>query len=481
MIVPVILSGGSGTRLWPLSRKMFPKQFHELSGEGSMLRQTAVRLRAIGDFEKPMVLCNTEHRFMVAEQLREAGIQHGGIYLEPVARNTAAAVAIAALATVEKYQDPVLFVAPSDHVIELEQVLADAVLDAELAAANGYLVTFGIVPQRPETGYGYILPKPEPLFNGGSKGDKNFVSRVRAVDRFVEKPDVETAKQYVASGTYLWNSGMFMLPAARYLQELENLEPELLQHCRDALSGAEQDLDFVRLQEESFGACKSISIDHAVMEKSDQVAVVALDAGWSDVGSWASLWEMAPKDENNNLLKGDVIALGVRNSVIYSQGRLVAGVGLDDHVIIETSDAVLVAHKSAAQDIGNVVKLLEQQQREESQLHRKVFRPWGSYESVDSDDGFKVKRLIINPGAKISLQKHSRRSEHWVVVRGTARVTCGEKIFTLKKDESTYIPVGSIHQLENPEADPLEVVEVQTGDYLEEDDIVRLADQYGRV
>ena len=465
-LIPVILSGGSGTRLWPLSRESHPKQFLPLlGGDTSLLQSTWLRLRGLPGAEAPLVVANEEHRFMVAEQLRQVGVTPAALILEPVGRNTAPAIAVAALRAQAGGADPVLLVLPSDHVIADEAAFREAVLLALPAAQSGQLVTFGIVPNAPETGYGYIKAGP-----GG---------HVRPVERFVEKPDLETAQGYVASGEYFWNSGMFAFLASRYLEELDKHNPRMVELARESLDKASRDADFLRLDKASFAACPSDSIDYAVMEKTDRAAVVPIDVGWNDVGSWSALWEVSAQDGDGNAHHGDVIAVDSRNSYAWAR-RLVALVGVDDLVVVETDDAVLVAHKDKVQQVKEVVARLKADQRSHAVLHREVHRPWGSYDSIDQDEGFQVKRIKVKPGGRLSLQSHTRRAEHWIVVRGTARVTRDNDVFELHANQSTYIPLGAKHRLENPGDEVLELIEVQSGDYLGEDDIVRYEDVYGR-
>ena len=471
MLIPVILSGGAGTRLWPLSRELYPKQFLPLVGERTMIQDTALRAAAVADVALPIVVCNEAHRFLVAEQLRQVGVAPQSILLEPVGRNTAPAVAIAALAALTHAKagesEPLLLVLPADHVLTDVQAFARAVLAALPAARDGRFVTFGVVPTAPETGYGYIRQGP------GS-------GAVRPVAAFVEKPDAKRAAQFIAAGDYLWNSGMFLLPARAYLDELERLQPEILAACRKAHGAAIRDLDFVRLERSAFEACPADSIDYAVMEKTDRAAIVPLAAGWSDVGSWASLQDALPADSAGNVVRGDVVAEDSKDCLLFSSERLVATVGLAGHVVIETKDAVMVAPKDRVQDVKRLVERMKQEGRTEAGLHREVFRPWGSYDSVDAGPRFQVKRLTVKPGAVLSLQKHQHRAEHWVVVKGTARITRGEDVFLLQENESTFIPVGTVHRIENPGTEPLQIIEVQSGGYLGEDDIVRLEDSYGR-
>ena len=466
---PVILSGGVGSRLWPLSRSLFPKQLLALAGDNSLIQDTA--RRATGPaFAKPLIVCNVEHRFLIAEQMRAAGIVPEAILLEPLGRNTAPAAAVAALMLAEKDPDAILLLMPADHVVRDTEAFARAVDSAAAAAARGYLVTFGIAPKGPETGYGYI--------QRGQALDENAPAFV--VRRFVEKPDLATATGYIEAGDYYWNSGMFAFQASRFLVELERLEPELLSQCRAALSAGKQDLDFFRLDATAFAACKSISIDYAVMEHTQKAIIVPVEMGWSDIGSWESLWDVSSKDEAGNAIKGDVLHHGARNSYLRSEGPLVAAVGVEDLVVVATADAVLVSRKDASQDVKKIVEQLERAGRELHVTHRKVYRPWGSYEGLDIGDNFQVKRITVNPGAKLSLQMHHKRAEHWVEESGTAQVTCGDKVFTLNENESTFIPLGAKHLLENIGSEPLHLIEVQSGHYLGEDDIVRFEDSYER-
>jgi mannose-1-phosphate guanylyltransferase/mannose-6-phosphate isomerase len=473
MLIPVILSGGAGTRLWPLSREHYPKQFLPLVSERTMIQDTALRSVGLPDVGAPIVVCNEAHRFLVAEQLRQIGIEPRSILLEPAGRNTAPAVAIAALAAIASARacgdsgDPLLLVLPADHVLEDLAAFKRAVDTAIPAAREGRFVTFGVVPTHPETGYGYIR-------RGAGDG------AVRPVAEFVEKPDEARAKTFVESGNYFWNSGMFLLPAQGYLDELGELDPQMIAACRKAFEAAQHDLDFIRLDRAAFEACRSDSIDYALMEKTDRAAVVSLSAGWSDVGSWASLQDVLPSDAAGNVTRGDVMAEDVRNCLLYSTERLVAAVGLEGHVVIETKDAVMVAPKNRVQDVKLLVEKMRKAGRGEAGLHREVFRPWGSYDSVDAGPRFQVKRLTVKPGATLSLQKHQHRAEHWVVVKGTARITRDEDVFLLSENESTFIPVGAVHRIENPGTEPLQIIEVQSGGYLGEDDIIRLDDNYGR-
>jgi mannose-1-phosphate guanylyltransferase/mannose-6-phosphate isomerase len=465
-LIPVLLSGGSGTRLWPLSREGYPKQFLALAGEHSMLQDTWLRVAALAGREAPLVVTNEGHRFMVAEQLRQVGCEPSAIMLEPVARNTAPAIAAAALQATHDGGDPLILVLPSDHVIADEAAFRKAVEAATAAAEDGALITFGIVPTAPETGYGYIKAAPG--------------TGVRDVERFEEKPNAATAERYLASGEYFWNSGMFLFRASRYLDELAAHAPAMLEACRAAFDKAERDRDFLRLDKAAFEACPADSIDYAVMEKTDAARVLAIEAGWNDVGSWAALWAVAKQDDDGNACHGDVIALDCRNSYAWGERRLVAMIGLDDTVVVDTDDAVMVAHRDRVQDVKRIVERLREEGRGEAVLHRKVYRPWGAYDSVDMDERFQVKRITVNPGAALSLQMHHHRAEHWIVVSGTARVTRGEDVFLLGENQSTFIPVGTKHRLENPGKVPLQLIEVQSGSYLGEDDIVRFEDVYGR-
>jgi mannose-1-phosphate guanylyltransferase/mannose-6-phosphate isomerase len=475
MIVPVILSGGAGTRLWPLSRQLYPKQLLPLVDEHTMLQDTALRLNGLADRHAPLVVCNEAHRFMVAEQLRQVGQEAAAVILEPVGRNTAPAVAVAALCAMQEGQDHVLLVLPADHVIRDAKALCAAISNGLGIVENGALLTFGIVPTAPETGYGYI--------RRGAKCEVRSAkpdNEIYAVQEFVEKPALATAEVYLNSGDYYWNSGMFMFKASAYLAELEKHAPEILSACRKAWQGRVADLDFSRLDAEEFANCPSDSVDYAVMEKTARAVVIPLDAGWSDVGSWAALWEVGETDANGNVKYGDVIDVDCTGSYFHGGSRLLAGVGLQDTVVVETSDAVLVAAKDRVQEVKQVVEHLKQSQRGERLLHRRVNRPWGAYEELDAGDKFLVKRITVNPGASLSLQRHRHRAEHWVVVHGTADVTCENVVQTLVANQSFYIPIGQIHRLSNPGETLLEIIEVQTGDLLSEDDIERFDDVYGR-
>ncbi|MUV15600.1 mannose-1-phosphate guanylyltransferase/mannose-6-phosphate isomerase [Noviluteimonas gilva] len=462
---PVLLSGGSGTRLWPLSREAYPKQFLPLVGEDTMLQATWARIGPLSG-DAPIVVANESHRFLVAEQLRQVGAPVPRILLEPVGRNTAPAIAVAALQALADGGDPLLLVLPSDHVVANVDAFRAAVREASNAANDGALVTFGIVPTAPETGFGYIEA------DGAGNG-------VRPVKRFVEKPDAQTAQQYLDAGGYYWNSGMFLFRASRVLEELERYRPDIVAACRAAFDDAKRDGDFVRLDGDAFAACPSDSIDYAVMERTDAAMVLPVDIGWNDVGSWSALWDVTERDADGNAHHGDVIAVDTRNSYAYAR-RLVALVGVDDLVVVETDDAVLVARKDRVQQVKDVVAQLKAADRTQVALHREVHRPWGSYDSVDVGDGFQVKRIKVKPGATLSLQSHAHRAEHWIVVRGLARVTRNDEVYDLRANESTYIPIGAKHRLENPGRETLELIEVQSGEYLGEDDIVRYDDVYGR-
>ena len=465
MILPVIIAGGSGTRLWPLSRTSQPKQFLALNGKKTMIQQTVERLSDL-PISKPVTICNEEHRFFVAEQLREID-SLGKIILEPVGRNTAAAIALAAIN--EQDHDPLLLVLPADNVIEDQVAFTSAVSKAVALAEEGKLVTFGVVPRMPHTGYGYIK-KGRPVGEGFT------------VEAFREKPSADLAAQYLDSGNYYWNSGMFLFKATRFLSELRVHRPDIYESCMNAMSDASTDLDFIRIDGEVFAGCPAESIDYAVMEKTSAAAVVPLDAGWDDVGSWSSLWEKMDKDRDGNATVGDVITYDSSNSLVRANDdRLITLVGVSDLVVVSTKDAVLVAEKSAVQNVKAVVEILKGAGRSDWVQHREVYRPWGKYDSIDSGSRYQVKRITVRPGEKLSLQMHHHRAEHWIVVSGCAMVTNGEKTLLLTENESTYIPIGAAHSLENPGKVPLEIIEVQSGAYLGEDDIVRIKDKYGRV
>ena len=464
-VIPVILSGGSGTRLWPLSRKHYPKQLLNLTGgRYTMLQDTA---RRVAHLQAPIVVCNEDHRFMVAEQLKELGEQAATIILEPAARNTAPAIALAALQAIKQDQEAIIAVFPADHVIEQDAVFKASLDSAIEAAQQGHLVTFGINPTKAETGFGYIK---------AVKSD----SKTKAVECFVEKPDLETALEYVASGDYYWNSGMFVFKASAYLAALDKFNPQINLCCKQALAKANTDLDFIRLDKATFEQSPDDSIDYAVMERADNVVVVPMDAGWSDVGSWSSLWEIADKDEHNNAAIGDVMSINSRDTLVHSQNKLVATIGVDDLVIVDTKDALLVAHKSQVQSVKEIVSKLKVAERSEHLLHREVHRPWGSYDSIDQGSRYQVKIIKVKPGASLSLQMHHHRAEHWVVVKGTALVVLGDEEKLMTENESIYIPIGATHRLTNPGKMVLELIEVQSGSYLGEDDIVRFEDAYKR-
>lgn len=475
-ITPVILTGGSGTRLWPLSRSQYSKQFLPLIGERSMLQQTVDRLTRLSDLAAPIFICNEAHRFLVAEQVNDCAAGTGAIILEPVPRNTAPAVAIAALEASATADDTCLLVLPADHHIQDPETLCKTIELACQGAATGALMTFGTVPNRAETGYGYIALG-QPLKN--QLGDSLFTDGLYEVSRFIEKPDKESAQRYVEDGNYLWNSGMFLFYASRYIDALQQYAPEILEACRQAHNQAKRQGNFITLTE-AFSCCPADSIDYAVMEHAQFAGVVPLDAGWSDVGSWDNLLEVNVHDANNNVIKGDVIVSDVKESYICSESRMVAVVGVSDQVIVETPDAILVSSKDKSEEVKEIVSRLKQQQRSEIDNHKRVRRPWGWYETIDEGNTHKVKRIMVKPGASLSLQKHHYRAEHWVVVKGTAQVTRNNETFLLEENESTFIPIGGLHRLSNPVDDALEVIEVQSGDYLGEDDIVRFEDIYGR-
>jgi mannose-1-phosphate guanylyltransferase/mannose-6-phosphate isomerase len=466
MIVPIILSGGSGTRLWPLSRKLHPKQFIDLVNDTTLFQDTILRLPK--NTADPLIICNEEHRFLAAEQLRQIDKKSNGIILEPIGRNTAPAIALAALKFINNGEDPLLLVLSADHLIKNTDAFHQSIKTAEKLAEKDKLVAFGIAPDKVETGYGYI------------KANIDDSTDYYNIQSFIEKPNQEDAQKYLDSGNYLWNSGMFMFKASVYLRELKEFEPGILASCKKSCQTEYKDKDFIRLNNDEFYQCPEQSIDYAVMEHTKDSVVVPLDAKWSDIGSWDALWNAKNKDSNGNVSEGDVILDEVKNTYIYSSNRLVSVIGISDLVIVDTQDALLVADKKYSQNIKNIVSQLKNSNRSEVNNHRKVFRPWGYYDSIDSDDGFQVKRILVSPGAKLSLQKHEYRAEHWVVVKGVAKVTCGDKTFSLTENQSTYIPKGEVHRLENIEAIDLEIIEVQTGDYLGEDDIIRLEDDYQR-
>ena len=466
MIVPVILSGGSGTRLWPLSRTFFPKQFINLVNDTTLFQDTIMRLPK--EVSEPLIICNEAHRFIVAEQLRQIESGNIGIILEPVGKNTAPAIAIAAMKLLNDNKDPILLVLSSDHLIKNNQKFHYSIMVAKEIAEQKKLVAIGVEPSAAETGYGYI------------EIDNSDKSEYYNITSFTEKPNQKNAKKYLDSGNYLWNSGIFLFRASVYLRELEKFEPEIYTACKKSSKSVNIDSDFVRLDNIHFRKCPSKSIDYAVMEKTNNAVVVPFNGVWSDIGSWDTLWKAKPKDTNNNVIEGDVILDKVSNSYVYSSNRLVSATNLSDLIIIDTQDALLVSSKKSSQNINNIVEKLKIDSRSEKDDNRKVYRPWGYFDSIDYGEGFQVKRLFINPGAKLSLQKHQKRAEHWVVVKGIALVTCGEKKYKLTENQSTYIPKGEIHRLENREKNPLEIIEIQTGNYLGEDDIIRLEDDYER-
>lgn len=464
MVVPVVLAGGSGTRLWPLSRTQFPKQFLPLMGDSTMLQQTLQRLSAL-DIEKPMVICNEDHRFIVAEQLRAID-SLGDIILEPCGRDTAPALALASLLC-DGDDDPLLLVLAADHVIENTEAFTESVQQAIPLAAQGKLVTFGIVPHCAHTGYGYI--------RRGNAIESGF-----QVNEFVEKPTAEKAQEYLDSGDYLWNSGMFLFRASRYISELRRHRPDIASACQQAVASIEPDLDFLRLDKQAFLRCPSDSIDYAVMEHTNDAVVIPLDAGWNDIGAWSALLDVSEKDHSGNVVKADAMTYDVSNCLLHSDDRLIAAVGIEGLVVVDTPDVLLVAAQERSQEVKHLVEQLKAKKRSEVVHHRKVFRPWGSYDSIDNGNRYQVKHITVNPGAKLSVQMHHHRAEHWVVVSGTAKVTNGDQTFLVTENESTYIPVGVVHALENPGKVPLELIEVQSGSYLGEDDIIRFEDNYGR-
>lgn len=470
MIHPVILSGGAGTRLWPMSRALYPKQLLSLVGQGTLLQQTASRVAGRDGMAAPLVVGNEEHRFIIAEQLRESGVTPQMLLLEPVGRNTAPAAAAAALCLVEREPEALILVMPSDHSIDDMAAFRAAVERAASAAKAGFLVTFGIAPERAETGFGYIAR--------GAPLDKN--PGAFAIAGFVEKPDAENAERFVASGDYFWNSGIFLFPAALYLKELERRRRDIVAACRAAVAAAQTDADFTRLGKAEFTGCPAESIDYAVMEHTSHAAVVPVDMGWSDLGSWDALWEISDKDEAGNSVAGNVIAEGIRNCYLRSEAGMVAAIGVEDLVIVATDDAVMVAPRSRSQDVKQLVARLSEERRGEVDAHSTVHRPWGTYKGIHVGHRVQVKHIVVKPGGKLSLQMHHHRAEHWVVVQGTARIVRGNEEITLTEDQSTYIPLGTRHRLENPGKIPLHVIEVQSGSYLGEDDIVRFDDHYGR-
>ena len=468
-MIPVILSGGSGSRLWPLSRKQFPKQFLALTGEHTLFQQTVERL-AFEGMQRPIVVCNQDHRFLVTEQFQEIGHSSQVMVLEPFGRNTAPAVAMTALKLLDERRDEVLLVLPADHVIIDEAAFRRAIEQGRQQAEAGELVLFGVPATSPETGFGYIRTCEESGLGAGTL----------RVDQFVEKPDEERAREFVAAGNYFWNSGMFLFRASVYLEELQKHEPDIYDNCVLTLKRSDVSEDTVVIDADTFALCPDNSIDYAVMERTQHACVVPLDAGWSDVGSWSSLWDVHEKDSNGNVLKGDVLAHDSRNCLVNGNGKLVTLLGLEDVVVVETRDAVMVAHKDRVQDVKKLVGALDAQSRKETQNHCEVYRPWGAYDSVDNGVRHQVKHITVKPGASLSLQMHHHRAEHWIVVSGTAQVTCDDKVFLLTENQSTYIPIASVHRLANPGKIPLEIIEVQSGGYLGEDDIERFEDVYGR-
>lgn len=466
MILPVIMVGGTGSRLWPLSRELYPKQFLNIHGNESMLQTTVKRLHGLNHLD-PLLICNEEHRFIVKEQLLLVNQAHSGIILEPFGRNTAPAIALAAFNAMEKEQDPILLVLAADHVIADVDAFHKAVTQAIPEAEEGKLVAIGVTPSHPETGYGYI------------KAFKS-ANNVYAISAFVEKPTLEMAQTYIDSGDYYWNSGMFLFRASRYLEELKQFQTDIYTQCKKALNGTKKQFEFISIDKEAFSACPSDSIDYAVMEKTKNAVVVPMNAGWSDIGSWAALWDNFDKDEDGNVHQGDVLSFDTKDSLIRSDDKLIVTIGLENVVVINTKDAVLVAAKDKVQEVKKVVAHLNEAGRSEAKLHREVYRPWGKYDSIDNGPRYQVKRITVKPGEKLSTQMHHHRAEHWIIVSGTAKVTNDDKTYLLTENQSTYIPVGTVHSLENPGKVPLEIIEVQSGSYLGEDDIVRYEDRYGR-
>ncbi|AZZ27023.1 mannose-1-phosphate guanylyltransferase/mannose-6-phosphate isomerase [Escherichia coli] len=470
MLLPVIMAGGTGSRLWPMSRELYPKQFLRLYGQRSMLQETVLRLDDV-DAREPVVICNQEHRFLVAEQLRQINKLSHNIILEPVGRNTAPAIALATLSAIENGDDPILLVLAADHIINNKLAFHQAIKSAFKFALQGRLVTFGIVPTGPETGYGYI-----------HRGQEETLDEQIAyqVSRFVEKPNKETAESYIASGEYYWNSGMFMFRAKKYLEELEKFRPDILDACKAAIQGCEESDEFIKVDRDLFIACPDESVDYAVMEKTTDAVVVGLDADWSDVGSWSALWEVSPKDDKGNVLTGDTFLHNANNCYINTDEKLIAAIGVDDLVIINTKDAVLVVNKDQVQDVKKVVEYLKANHRSEYKRHREIYRPWGRCDVVVQTERFNVNRITVKPGAAFSMQMHHHRTEHWVILSGTGEVTIKDQKFLLTENQSTFIPIGAQHRLENPGKIPLELLEIQSGSYLGDDDIIRIKDQYGR-
>ncbi|EPP6821798.1 mannose-1-phosphate guanylyltransferase/mannose-6-phosphate isomerase [Escherichia coli] len=470
MLLPVIMAGGTGSRLWLMSRELYPKQFLRLYGQRSMLQETVLRLDDV-DAREPVVICNQEHRFLVAEQLRQINKLSHNIILEPVGRNTAPAIALAALSAIENGDDPILLVLAADHIINNKLAFHQAIKSAFKFALQGRLVTFGIVPTGPETGYGYI-----------HRGQEETLDEQIAyqVSRFVEKPNKETAESYIASGEYYWNSGMFMFRAKKYLEELEKFRPDILDACKAAIQGCKESDEFIKVDRDLFIACPDESVDYAVMEKTTDAVVVGLDADWSDVGSWSALWEVSPKDDKGNVLTGDTFLHNANNCYINTDEKLIAAIGVDDLVIINTKDAVLVVNKDQVQDVKKVVEYLKANHRSEYKRHREIYRPWGRCDVVVQTERFNVNRITVKPGAAFSMQMHHHRTEHWVILSGTGEVTIKDQKFLLTENQSTFIPIGAQHRLENPGKIPLELLEIQSGSYLGDDDIIRIKDQYGR-
>ena len=470
MLLPVIMAGGTGSRLWPMSRELYPKQFLRLYGQRSMLQETVLRLDDV-DAREPVVICNQEHRFLVAEQLRQINKLSHNIILEPVGRNTAPAIALATLSAIENGDDPILLVLAADHIINNKLAFHQAIKSAFKFALQGRLVTFGIVPTGPETGYGYI-----------HRGQEETLDEQIAyqVSRFVEKPNKETAESYIASGEYYWNSGMFMFRAKKYLEELEKFRPDILDACKAAIQGCKESDEFIKVDRDLFIACPDESVDYAVMEKTTDAVVVGLDADWSDVGSWSALWEVSPKDDKGNVLTGDTFLHNANNCYINTDEKLIAAIGVDDLVIINTKDAVLVVNKDQVQDVKKVVEYLKANHRSEYKRHREIYRPWGRCDVVVQTERFNVNRITVKPGAAFSMQMHHHRTEHWVILSGTGEVTIKDQKFLLTENQSTFIPIGAQHRLENPGKIPLELLEIQSGSYLGDDDIIRIKDQYGR-
>ncbi len=468
-IIPVILSGGSGTRLWPLSRKQYPKQYLPLVGDNTMLQETILRLNGLDNLADPIIVCNADHRFLVAEQCQQINVTNPTILLEPIGRNTAPAITAAALHSIKDSNDAVLLILSADHVIQDVNAFHKAINIANNKAQDGKLATFGIVPTDANTGYGYI--RSSKINNDGAY----------EVKEFVEKPDLQTAESYLEQGNYLWNSGMFMFKASILIDELTTHSPGIVKAVNNSVDDAVQDLDFIRLDRQAFGSSPSDSIDYALMEKSNNVVVVPLDAQWNDIGSWSALYDIGTKDGNGNVIKGDVMAQDTTNTYINANHHMVVTIGVDNLIVVDTPDATFIATQDKAQEVKNIVESLQANGRDEGGVHRKVYRPWGWYDSIEFGEHFQVKRLHVNPGEKLSLQMHHKRAEHWVVVNGTATAINGEDVLTLAEGESTYIPIGTTHSLENKSSEPLEIIEVQSGVYLDEDDIVRFEDIYGRV